>query len=277
MLGFPNYFQTYLDSVGMNKDCLKILLVTDKNTSQYRIPSNINIIECTLEEVYQKFYNFMHSIGAISTAEKNKIRTHEKTYNGLMKLCALKTVNRFLYEQELKDIGLKDGDFWGWADIDVIYGKISNVIPDFKKYDFIGSLGHFSLVKNKKECHKLMIDDSNFINALKRETYKSVDEREYVDILNKMPSDFKFLDIYNKICDKQFVPFIKNSFFSLKSETLHIEYDKEKLPHHYKNAATRNHKPLYIHFGIDFLNINNFNKSKVDSKLNIHSNFSISN
>ena len=92
-----------------------------------------------------------------------------------------------------------------------------------------------------------------------------------------MSSDFKFLNLYHKICDKQFVPFIENSFFSLKSETLHIEYNKEKLPQPWKKKATKDYKHLYLHFGRDFLNINNFDASKVDSKININSDFSISN
>ena len=48
---FPNYFQLYLDSVGINTDILRIILITDIDLTQYRLPTNVLPFAMTLDEV----------------------------------------------------------------------------------------------------------------------------------------------------------------------------------------------------------------------------------
>ena len=56
---FPNYFQLYLDSLGINKDILTVFLITDTDTSSYVVPDNLILINSSLQDVKQRAAKFI--------------------------------------------------------------------------------------------------------------------------------------------------------------------------------------------------------------------------
>lgn len=52
---------------------------------------------------------------------------------------------------------IKMYDFWGWCDIDIIFGNIRNFITEtlLNEYDKIGSLGHCVLIRNSDKMRTM--------------------------------------------------------------------------------------------------------------------------
>jgi hypothetical protein len=50
---------------------------------------------------------------------------------------------------------IKDYDFWGWGDLDVVYGDIHHFVTDdvLSRYKMISGLGHFSLYHNDEDTN----------------------------------------------------------------------------------------------------------------------------
>ena len=144
-----NYFQLFLDSCGKNEE-YNWLIFTDDMT-KYDYPSNIRVIYTSFEHIkghIQKFYNFDISL--------------EEPY----KLCDYRIAYGEIFSEYLKD-----ADFWGYCDTDMIWGKIGNFIPEciYEKNERILKRGHFTLWKNSEK-----------INTLYRKKYK------------ELPIDYKY-------------------------------------------------------------------------------------
>lgn len=56
---------------------------------------------------------------------------------------------------------LKDYDFWGYCDLDLIFGDIRRYLTDelMDKYDKLYEHGHFSIIRNTKECNERFLED----------------------------------------------------------------------------------------------------------------------
>ena len=58
---------------------------------------------------------------------------------------------------------IKEYDFWGWGDLDVVYGNIRHFINDdiLSKYKMFSGFGHFALYKNDKYTNTFFMKDIN--------------------------------------------------------------------------------------------------------------------
>lgn len=67
------------------------------------------------------------------------------------KLCDYKPAYGLIFEDYLNGY-----DFWGYCDIDLVFGRINHFITDdiLAKYDKILTLGHLSLIRNTKELKR---------------------------------------------------------------------------------------------------------------------------
>ena len=64
---------------------------------------------------------------------------------------------------------LADYEYWGYGDVDVIYGNLVKALKTigYKKYEKINWMGHFALLKNNDKCKKAWrIEDDNCLNPL---------------------------------------------------------------------------------------------------------------
>lgn len=71
------------------------------------------------------------------------------------KLCDYKVMTGYLFNDYLKDY-----DYWGYSDADMLFGDIRKFLPDNKleQYDKIGHLGHFTLYRNTEEINTLFYE-----------------------------------------------------------------------------------------------------------------------
>ena len=120
------------------------------------------------------------------------------------KLCDYKPAYGYIFEEYLYDY-----DFWGYCDLDLIFGDLSSFVhPEIlDNYDKIGHLGHFCLYKNIYEINTLFMKNYNGILRYKEVfTTNNIcifDEWEYVSINDifkkynkKIYFDIKCADIY---------------------------------------------------------------------------------
>ena len=129
----PPLYEIWIRSCVYNKE-FDFLLFTDQNIEDSY--DNIHIIKCTLSD--------------IAALAKRKLPTNKVVLISPYKLCDFKPMYGFIFEDYLKDY-----NFWGICDIDMIFGDLSLFISDhiFDKYDKIYQLGHLTLYRNTREVN----------------------------------------------------------------------------------------------------------------------------
>ncbi len=128
---FPKDFGLWLNSVERNPS-IDFYIITDREAPENN-PSNVYYIKSTLEEVKTKFEE---QLGM-------KVRIN-KPY----KLCDFKPVWWMLMDERLYNY-----DYYGYCDIDMVFGDIRHFLTDefLEKYDKIFDRGYFTLYKNSEE------------------------------------------------------------------------------------------------------------------------------
>ena len=131
---FPKGFQFWLQSCGCNKT-IDWLIFTD-DYSNYKYPENVKVRYMTFDDLktkVQKIFDFNISL--------------EKPY----KLCDYRPAYGEIFEEELSGY-----DFWGYCDIDLVWGNIREFYTNevLEKYEKIGFFGHSTLYKNNKEVNR---------------------------------------------------------------------------------------------------------------------------
>lgn len=126
---FPASINTFLYSASYNEK-IDWLIFTDQSTQNLFHTDNVKFVHSTFENI------------------KNRIQSvvgEHIVLNVPYKLCDYKP----LYGCAFADY-LHDYDYWGYGDLDVVYGNLMKfILPGLKKdYDRIGDLGHFCLYKN---------------------------------------------------------------------------------------------------------------------------------
>lgn len=135
---FPNHFQLWLNSCGMNKDCTWFVFTDDKRIYDY--PENVKVEYLDLVEL------------------KNRFQTKfdfEIKLESIRKLGDYKPLFGYLFNEYIE--GYKA---WGHVDVnDSIYGNISKFITDemIDSYDKIMCCGHMSIYKNTQEVNELFM------------------------------------------------------------------------------------------------------------------------
>lgn len=129
---FPDWMPYWLKSCEDN-ETIDFLLVTDiKNID---VPKNVHIIDISMSELKK-----------IAEKKLEMDISLEKPY----KLCAFKPV----YGKILSDY-IKNYDYWGHCDFDMIFGDIRYYIDkyDLNQYDKFLPLGHLALYRNTEKVN----------------------------------------------------------------------------------------------------------------------------
>ena len=137
----PNYFDLWLKSCEYNPNFNWLIITDDKREFNY--PKNVSVIYKSFSEV--KIY--------IEGKFDFKIcleRPH--------KLCDYKPAYGYIFNDLINDY-----DFWGYCDLDCIFGNLSKYITKemLEKYDKIFSLGHMTLYRNNKYINSLFMKTIN--------------------------------------------------------------------------------------------------------------------
>jgi hypothetical protein len=129
----PDYFQVWLDSCKDNPTIDWLLFTNDK--SQYEYPSNVKVQYTTFEDIQvliKRNYEFDVKI--------------ESPY----KLCDYKIAYGEIFKEYLVNY-----DFWGYCDVDLIWGDIRKFYTNelLDEYDKIGNQGHATIYRNDIEVN----------------------------------------------------------------------------------------------------------------------------
>ena len=145
----PDNFALYLQSCAFNND-VDWLMFTDDET-EYNYPPNFKVIYTDFDDIKNKINsNFEFNICL------------EYPY----KLCTYKPA----YGQIFKEY-IKDYDFWGYCDIDMLWGDIRKFYTDdvLERYDKIGWQGHSTIYRNREDINKRYLLKVNGVELFKEE------------------------------------------------------------------------------------------------------------
>jgi len=154
---YPWYFPYFLHSCRYNPT-IDFLIFTE-NKAKLDLPPNMKIITYSLEQF---------------KAEASKALGFEVAVESGYKLCDFKPAYGFIFSDWIKDY-----DFWGYCDVDVIFGNIRSFMTDelLNEYDIISArhdylTGCFALYRNNefmrelfkqsKDHRKVFTDPHNF-------------------------------------------------------------------------------------------------------------------
>lgn len=129
---WPQYFDMFLVSCRYNPTVDFIIPTDDEFPEEYKA-DNIKIIKTTFPELMERI-NALHG-------------THMKL-SGPHKLGEMKPLMGKIFVEELKEY-----DFWGFCDFDLIFGNIRHFMTDdlLDKYDHLMVAGHFQLHRNSED------------------------------------------------------------------------------------------------------------------------------
>lgn len=134
---FPNYFQLFLNSCEYNSE-YNWVIITD-NKEEYNYPKNVKIINKSFEELKEEIQNKFDFKISLKTPYK---------------FCDYRPAYGYIF-----DYLIKDYQYWGYCDIDLIFGDIASFLTEnlTNKYDKIFINGHMSIYKNTKENNRIFM------------------------------------------------------------------------------------------------------------------------
>lgn len=157
---FPNNMQYFLESVRHNRT-IDFLCYSDalESTLEYALPDNFHIINITFEQFNNKIESELHI--------KCKLK---KVY----KICDFRPFFGVIFEKELREY-----DFWGFHDFDMVFGNIRKFFTDevLECNDRVFINGHLTLFRNANEINRICLEGSSKQNL--EDVIKSVETIAY--------------------------------------------------------------------------------------------------
>ena len=219
---FPNYFQLYLDSLEINKDVLTVFLVTDINIEMYNIPSNLILINLSMQNIRERAAKLINEA-------YNKVVEPDNLIQNKHKLCDFKIVYPKLFEDIIQEYNITEKDYVCWGDCDLIYGKISNVIQLDKNYEILGNYQpHFTAIKNTELLKNSFMQIPNFFELITDNSKPFTPCETYLDYLLKYLEEKNVTVFYSNAYSCVIVPpcFYYKFRPSYREQTQHF-FDKD--------------------------------------------------
>lgn len=207
---FPNSIKPFLLSCKKNTE-FEWLFFTDDVIDN--CPLNVTMIKCSLEDIKSRIEQ---TVG------------FSIELNAPYKLCDFRPAFGDVFSDELEGY-----DFWGWGDIDLVYGDLSKFITDelLDNYDKIYPCGHLSLIKNDKEINQVyklsIVNTLDYKEVFTNPTsfifdeYKGLNEK-LLSVGKKIYGSIEFADIdivYSRFrtADKKTIKKVFPKYIFLKS------------------------------------------------------------
>jgi hypothetical protein len=161
----PWYFEYFTHSCAYNPT-VDFYIITDDHTHTNSLPVNIKVI-----------YKTLHEISLLAT---EKLGFGVNIKHGY-KLCDFKPAYGFIFSDILKAY-----DFWGYCDIDIIFGNIRDFITDelLKNYDLISTRpdwipGCFLIYKNIEKLNTLFMHSKDYRQVFTTDKHCCFDETNF--------------------------------------------------------------------------------------------------
>lgn len=161
----PAYLDLWMVSCSYNDD-YTFLIYTDLDLRNIYHPKNVVFKYIQFNEIWERLSKILGTSVYSS-----------KPY----KLCDLRPAYGEIFYNDIKDF-----DFWGYCDTDLIFGNIYNSLPDriLDRYKKIFNLGHFTLYKNTEEMNSLYRDNlQQFITIISTDKAMHFDEGPYPGLI----------------------------------------------------------------------------------------------
>lgn len=162
---FPWYFDYFLHSCKYNRD-VHFYIITDNDLNKDEIPSNVFPVRKSLKEIKD-----------IASSKLGFEAALEHPY----KFCDFRPSLAYLFAELIESYA-----FWGYGDIDVIYGNIRNFITEevLDNYDIISVRhdylpGVFSLFRNCKNINELFKKSKDYIKVFTHPEHYCFDETNF--------------------------------------------------------------------------------------------------
>lgn len=163
---YPWYLPYFMHSCKYNPS-VDFVIITDNIEIIPHKPDNVNIVYKTLED--------------IKTAASEKLGFTVKIENPY-KLCDIKPAYGFLFPEIVKDY-----DFWGHGDIDMVYGNIRDFMtPEvLNNHDLISSrnditTGTFLLYRNNEQMNTLFMQSRDYVQVFTNPEHFCFDECNFL-------------------------------------------------------------------------------------------------
>lgn len=161
----PWYFDYFIHSCKYNLS-VHFIIITDDDSYDQKVPDNIFIIHKTFEEVKKIFFEKLQMPVAFDDAYK---------------LCDFKPAYGYIFSDLVQGY-----DFWGYGDIDIIFGNIRNFITDdiLNEYDVITLrhdflIGYFSLFRNIDKVNGLFAHSKDYKKVFTSPVHYCFDETNF--------------------------------------------------------------------------------------------------
>ena len=231
----PSNFELWLKSCEYNSTIDFIVITDDK--SSYNYPSNVIVYYCSYSEI------------------KERIQSHydfEVMIDRPWRLSLFKPAYGEIFETELEGY-----DFWGYCDVDLMWGDIRHFVTDdiLEQYERVGTKGHASLYKNEKEVnlrYRTVVPKMiNYISVFSGKSDYSFDENgmdaiyEYLNIPYYFRPFFAHLEKYEKSFYLKRLP--KEKLYTNKYQV--FIWDRGRLERVFLDYnALDKEEYMYIHF-----------------------------
>ena len=178
----PSYLPVWLKTCENNKN-FDFLILTD-DTKNINYPSNVKFIPFSKELFISRVKERICDKPSIKEAYR---------------LCDYRPMYGVILKEELKDY-----HYWGYCDIDLIFGNIESFLPlnEIEKYDAIFNGGHFTLIKNSESMNHLYEKPGAIFN------YKIVTSKHAIFAFDET-TGFQRIARTNKINAKFGIPYIE--------------------------------------------------------------------
>lgn len=164
----PKWFPLFLQSAAHNER-VHFFLITEEKVS-LPLPSNISQVQVPLAEIERRVRNMVSSDFRISYPYK---------------LVDVKPFYGVIFEDLLRD-----SQFWGYCDLDIVFGDLSPLLTsgrlqeaDFFSADAGPVVGSFCLYRNIRRMNSFAQSAPEYIQRLNSSEYESLDEIELTKAL----------------------------------------------------------------------------------------------
>lgn len=238
---FPNYFQFFLNSCKFNESIEWIIFTDIKDLDGLELPPNVRFINVSWND-YIKLLKKKFSF--------------EINISSPIKACDFRPAYGYIFSDYIEKF-----DFWGYCDVDLIFGDIRKFLTDevLDKHDKVLELGHISLFRNTENINKMFMREYKgeilYKNVFQNKIHLVFEENYHNNGggINGIFQQYK-IPIYKNdkiIADVNFRynNFVINSDFKNRRKKCVFLYDSGRLlrfTNHKEKIETSEY--LYVHF-----------------------------
>jgi len=222
---WPEWFSLFIETIKRNST-IDFLFYTDCDTSLLDAP-NIKVRSLTFSD----YVLFANQVTGLNFNPPNAY-----------KLCDLRPLFGYIHRVDFKDY-----DFYGWCDVDLLFGDIRSFYTDelLAKYDVFSThshriSGHFALFRNNEKNQTMYRKIYRWKEALYHPEFVGIDEHgitnAYVqNILHKVNDKFNF-GLPEKFLNKL-------SFYKIRKLYLKEQYTTPFIPRPWLDGTLNSQQP----------------------------------